>query len=88
MNFNHVNCEIPSLDRETIDGVRYYKVPDPNSSEVFKLVSITSVSVTTTKISLLSGERELVKQRQIQSPEKQLVAEQTFIRWLKIILTI
>ena len=43
MNFNHVNCEIPSLDRETIDGVRYYKVPDPDSSEVFKLVSITSV---------------------------------------------
>ena len=43
MNFNHVNCEIPFLDRETIDGVRYYKVPDPNSSEVFKLVSITSV---------------------------------------------
>ena len=43
MNFNHVICDIPALDRETIDGVRYYKVPDPDSSEVFRLVSITSV---------------------------------------------
>ena len=43
MIFNHVECEVPSLDRETIDGVRYYKVPDSDTSEVFKLVSITSV---------------------------------------------
>ena len=26
--FNHVDIDLPSLERETIDGVRYYKVPD------------------------------------------------------------
>ena len=26
--FNHVDIGLPQLDRETIDGVRYYKVPD------------------------------------------------------------
>ena len=40
--FNHVKCDLPKLDRETIDGVRYYKVPDDD--ELLKLVSITSVT--------------------------------------------
>ena len=40
--FNHVECELPKLDRETIDGVRYYKVPDDD--ELLKLVSITSIT--------------------------------------------
>ena len=40
--FNHVECELPKLDRETIDGVRYYSVPD--EEELLKLVSITSVT--------------------------------------------
>ncbi len=40
--FNHVPVSLPSLDRETIDGVRYYKVPDED--EFLKLVSITSVT--------------------------------------------
>ena len=40
--FNHVECELPKLDRETIDGVRYYKVPD--EEELLRLVSITSVT--------------------------------------------
>jgi genome maintenance exonuclease 1 len=40
--FNHVELDIPQLERETIDGVRYYKVPDAN--EFIKLVSITSVT--------------------------------------------
>ena len=40
--FNHVECDLPKLDRETIDGVRYYKVPDED--ELIKLVSITSVT--------------------------------------------
>ena len=40
--FNHLECELPKLDRETIDGVRYYKVPD--NDELLKLVSITSVT--------------------------------------------
>ena len=40
--FNHVDVNLPKLDRETIDGVRYYKVPD--EEEVLKLVSITSIT--------------------------------------------
>ena len=42
MNFKHVNCDLPKLSRETIDGVRYYSVPDKD--ELIKLVSITSVT--------------------------------------------
>lgn len=41
-NFNHVDIELPSLERETIDGVRYYKIP--NGEELLKFVSITSVT--------------------------------------------
>ena len=40
--FDHVKCELPKLDRETIDGVRYYSVPD--EEELLKLVSITSIT--------------------------------------------
>jgi len=40
--FNHVDIELPRLERETIDGVRYYKVP--TEEEFLKLVSITSVT--------------------------------------------
>ena len=40
--FKHVDLELPQLERETIDGVRYYKVPD--DGELLKLVSITSVT--------------------------------------------
>ena len=40
--FNHVDLNLPRLDRETIDGVRYYKVP--NDEELIRLVSITSVT--------------------------------------------
>lgn len=40
--FNHVNISLPKLDRETIDGVRYYKIPD--GDELLKFVSITSVT--------------------------------------------
>ena len=40
--FNHVDVNLPKLERETIDGVRYYKVPD--EEEVLKLVSITSIT--------------------------------------------
>jgi len=41
-NFNHIDIELPTLSRETIDGVRYYSVPD--EEELLKLVSITSVT--------------------------------------------
>ena len=40
--FNHVDVELPKLERETIDGVRYYSVPDDD--ELLKLVSITSIT--------------------------------------------
>ena len=40
--FNHIDIELPMLERETIDGVRYYKVPD--EEELLRLVSITSVT--------------------------------------------
>ena len=36
--FKHVEVVIPSLERQTIDGVRYYDTPDGQ-----KLVSITSI---------------------------------------------
>ena len=42
MSFNHVGVSLPTLERETIDGVRYYKVPD--DEELLRLVSITSVT--------------------------------------------
>ena len=28
MLFNHVDVTLPRLQRETIDGIRFYKVPD------------------------------------------------------------
>ena len=40
--FNHIDIELPQLERETIDGVRYYSVPD--EEEFLRLVSITSVT--------------------------------------------
>ena len=43
MRFTHKPVDLPKLDRETIDGVRYYKVPE-SSGELVKLVSITSVT--------------------------------------------
>jgi len=40
--FNHLDVELPKLERQTIDGVRYYDVPD--GEKLLKLVSITSVT--------------------------------------------
>ena len=40
--FNHVDLNLKPLKRETIDGVRYYSIPDVD--ELVKLVSITSVT--------------------------------------------
>ena len=42
MKFNHIDIELPKLERETIDGIRFYKVPD--EEEVLRLFSITSVT--------------------------------------------
>ena len=41
MNFTHVELMLPQLEREHIDGVRFYKVK--GKDELQKLVSITSV---------------------------------------------
>lgn len=41
MNFNHVELNLPKLQRETINGIRYYKVNDKD--ELYNFVSITSV---------------------------------------------
>ncbi len=40
--FKHIDVTLPELERETIDGVRYYKVP--TEEELLRLVSITSVT--------------------------------------------
>ena len=42
MAFNHVELDLQPLEREHIDGVRYYKIPD--EEELVKMVSITSVT--------------------------------------------
>ena len=44
MAFDHVELDLPKLNRETIDGVRYYSVPVEEEGELMKLVSITSVT--------------------------------------------
>ena len=40
--FDHVDLDLKPLEREHIDGVRYYKIPDED--ELIKMVSITSVT--------------------------------------------
>lgn len=40
--FNHVDLHLPKLQRETIDGVRFYKIP--GKENIKRLVSITSVT--------------------------------------------
>lgn len=42
LKFNHINVDLPKLERQTIDGVRYYNVP--NGDQLIKMVSITSVT--------------------------------------------
>ena len=42
MIFKHIDINLPKLERTTIDGVRYYSVPDED--QLLKLVSITSVT--------------------------------------------
>jgi len=40
--FKHIDLNLPKLERETIDGVRYYKIP--TEEELLRFVSITSVT--------------------------------------------
>jgi genome maintenance exonuclease 1 len=42
MIFEHIDINLPKLERTTIDGVRYYFIPD--EEELIRLVSITSVT--------------------------------------------
>jgi genome maintenance exonuclease 1 len=42
MSFNHIQLNLQPLEREHIDGVRFYKIPD--EEELIKMVSITSVT--------------------------------------------
>ena len=39
--FTHVDLNLPTFERETIDGVRFYKIP--SNGEYKKMVSITSI---------------------------------------------
>ena len=41
--FEHVELDLPKLSRETIDGVRYYSVPDED--ELLKLVSLSLIHI-------------------------------------------
>lgn len=68
MTFNHIDVCLPSLERETIDSVRYYSIPD--NGELIKMVSITSITAILIKKSLLNGEKELVSKQQIKSQSK------------------
>ena len=43
--FNHVDINLPQLARETIDGVRYYSVPD--EEELLRPVSYTHLTLPT-----------------------------------------
>ena len=40
--FNHIDVTLPKLERTTIDGIRYYFVPDDDA--LLNLVSITSIT--------------------------------------------
>ena len=40
--FNHIDIEFPKLERETIDGVRYYIIPD--EEKLLRFASITSIT--------------------------------------------
>lgn len=51
--FNFVDVNLPKLERETIDGVRYYKVLDED--KLLRLVSITSVTSHKNRQFLLNG---------------------------------
>jgi len=42
--FTHIDIDLPKLERETIDGVRYYKVKSKGQTELKRFVSVTSVT--------------------------------------------
>ena len=75
--FNHVELDLPKLSRETIDGVRYYSVPDED--ELLKLVSITSVTSHFNRQIFINWRKKLVTKKQIVLQRLQRLAVQTII---------
>ena len=80
--FNHIEVNLPKLERENIDGVRYYKVPD--EEELLRLVSITSVTSHKNRQFLQTGVKKVVKKKQTRLLGRQLVGELICILWLSI----
>ena len=81
--FNHVELDLPKLSRETIDGVRYYSVPD--EEELLKLVSITSVTSHFNKEIFVNWRKRVGTKKQIVSLRLQQLAVQTIIHLQSII---
>ena len=38
--FNHIDIELPQLERETIDGVRYYDLPNGNKKLIWRPIKM------------------------------------------------
>jgi len=53
--FNHVDIDLPKLERETVDGIRYYKIPENGEfqSQVIRIGNFLQIGV-----------KELVKKKQ------------------------
>ena len=41
--FTHIDLKLPNLERETINGVRYYKIPD--NGEIFSVLIVKAEKV-------------------------------------------
>ena len=81
--FDHVEIDLPTLSRETIDGVRFYSVPD--GGDLLKLVSIPLSLVIKIVRFLLTGEKKLVMQRLIRLLSNLQAVEQICTRLQNII---
>jgi hypothetical protein len=77
--FNHLDNVLPQLERETIDGVRYYSIPDED--ELLKLVSITSVTSHFNKEIFVKWRKRVGNEEADESPRQQQVVELTYILW-------
>ena len=76
--FNHVELDLPKLSRETIDGVRYYSVPDED--ELLKLVSITSVTSHFNREIFINWRKKVGNEKADRiTKDSQLLAVQTII---------
>ena len=82
MNFSHVDLDLQPLEREHIDGVRYYKIPD--EEELIKMVSITSVTSHFNKEIFINWRKKVGMRRQIRSRKRLQPVEITCILLLNI----